>query len=135
MFLQVGILPDLASVAARCVARHASSWHRSNSKGSSGRVNRLNVPLPGSEAVFSIVEDLTASLGAFEGFMDISWDDRGVIKEIEHASTLLGEHYLLLSTLDGSGRLDVESLLKLLASLDVESAEAIRSFSLHIQYW
>jgi hypothetical protein len=89
-------------------------------------MDRLEVRLPVAELVFGSVEDLTARFDVLEDGVCIAWYDWGVIKEVEHAASLLGEDDLFLGALDSGGEVDVVGFLELLTSLWCAMSEESR---------
>lgn len=68
-------------------------------------MNRLEVWLPVTKILFSIIQDLTSLVGVLKCWTRVARDDRGIIEQVQQAATVASEHYLFLGTLDGGGEM------------------------------
>lgn len=84
-----------------------------------GRVDlySLEVRLPHLELLLSIRQNLPRVVGMSERLADVAWNNRRVVEIVQQAAAVLCENDLLLSTLNGGGKLQVVRFLDLLASL------------------
>lgn len=73
--------------------------------------------LPLLEIILRVVQDLSSLIRVLVRRADVTWDDWGVIEEVEETTTVAGEDNLLLGTLDGGGELQSVCFLELLAGL------------------
>lgn len=77
---------------------------------------------PCLQLLFGFSQDISGLGGMFKRLAHISWYYRSVIEEVEQTTTILGEDDLLLGSLNGGSKVDVESLLDFLTSLSMESS-------------
>lgn len=84
-----------------------------------GRVDlyRFEVRLPHLELLLSIRQNLSCVVGMGERLANVSRNDRRVVEIVQQAAAVLCKNNLLLSTLNGGGKLQVICFLDLLASL------------------
>lgn len=72
---------------------------------------------PVAKIVFGIVQDLAGLCSVRVVRTGVTWYDRGVVQELDEATSVAGENDLLLGTLDGSQKFGIVCFLELLASL------------------
>lgn len=78
-------------------------------------MHRLNVPAPGPQARFSIVQDLARDLGVLVRSALLAGHDGRVVQQVDEAAGLGCEEDLLLGALDDGGGVQVVGFFEFLA--------------------
>lgn len=76
---------------------------------------------PALKLNFGFVENLSSFVGICKRLSDITRHDWSIVKQVEKSATVSGKDNLLLSSFDGSGKVEVVGLLDLLSGLSFVS--------------
>ena len=77
----------------------------------------INLKAPVTEILFSIVEDLACLSAVLKCWTGVTWNNWGIIKEVQETTAVASEDDLLLGALNGGSELGSICLLQLLAGL------------------
>ena len=77
----------------------------------------INLKAPVAEILFGIVEDLACLSAVLECWTRVTWNNWGIVKEVQETTPVTSEDDLLLGALNGGSELGSICLLKLLAGL------------------
>lgn len=92
-------------------------WHQIAVEHVAADADIIDLKAPVTEILFGIVEDLACLSAVLECWAGVTWDNWGIIKEVQETTAVTSEDDLLLSALNGGSELGSVCLLKLLAGL------------------
>ena len=102
----------------RCSSRDIVCWHQIGAEAACVGGDGLKVRSPLLELLLSIGQDLSCLVGVGKRLTNIARYDRRVVEQVQEASTISGEDYLLLGTFNGGREVQIICFFNFLTSLE-----------------
>jgi hypothetical protein len=122
LFLATHVSAARSLINGRGLSAHAfiswdAAWHRSNPQVSRIGRDRFYLQAVTLKVTLGIVEDYTCGLCLCKGRMSVTWDNRGVVDQVQKSTSMFGQDNLLLGPFNGGREVEIVCLLELLAGL------------------